>query len=68
MGTVVNFGSLIILSIALLRIKRWIKSEYIGLRTWRCTVEGLFVIYLILFLSLFAIELAMTVEIYKIDR
>ena len=67
MGSVVNLGSLIILTTALLKIKRWIQNEYTGLRTWRWAVDGLFAIYLALFFFLFAIELAMSVELYQID-
>lgn len=66
-STVVNLSSVITLFIALLKIKRWIQKEYTGIRTWHWSVDGLFAIYLILFFMLFAVELAMTVELYMID-
>ena len=60
LASTINFLTIFITIIAILRIKRWIKRELAEPhgREWKCKKDGLFVIYLALVLILFMAETA----------
>lgn len=52
MSASINFVSLGAILTGILKIKRWIKIEVQGGRKWRCSKDGLFVVYLLSLLLL----------------
>ena len=48
-----NVISLFVILAGLLIVKKWIEDEFIGERTWRCSVDGNFLVYFILILTFF---------------
>lgn len=63
----INFASFIVVFMALLSIRSWIKTELAGLRRWRWCHDGLFVIYLVMFALLTIVEGLLAIIVYKLD-
>ena len=67
-ATCYNLVSICLLSVALYLVKRWLDVEFTGLRQWKCSVEGLFLFYLLLFALLLCTEIALLYFILAINK
>ena len=66
-GAIFNFVSLGLITAGLMLIKRWIKHSFDGIRRWRWSVDGLFLIYLLFLLVISVIDLALLYKFYSND-
>ena len=62
-----NLATFGIILTAHIKVKAWINSVFLGDRRWRCSVEGLFLIYLVLLLMLSLSELLIMIWLFNTD-
>ena len=63
-ATSFNLVSFCLITVALYLVKRWLDEEFKGLRRWKCSVEGFFLVYLLLFALLIFTEILLLYFIF----